>query len=164
MKKKLTEWGRIFNRYESDRGLMPRINKELKTKPINQSINQTNKPMIQLKTGLGYLCSSSVGEIKIAKKYLKEYLVAQTRMAPIDSYVWVTGPSWWNCSVLIRSYSFVQQGSRLWSFKRLVTQAIPCMSLLYSYLLIKIWVLSCSCSNTYASLPWTLTLCNCKSY
>lgn len=50
--------------------------------------------MIQLKTGLRYLSSSSAGEIKIAKKYLKEYLVVQTRMAPVDSYVWVTGHSW----------------------------------------------------------------------
>ena len=160
MKKKLTEWRRIFTGYESDRGLMPTQDKQRSQNKTNQS----NKPMTQLKTGLEYLNSAPVEEIKIAKKYLKEYLVVQTGMAPIDSYVWVTGPIWWFCSELIRRYSFVEQGSRLWSYKRLMTQAIPSMSPLYSYLLIKMWVLSCSCSHTYVSLPWTLTLRNPKSY
>lgn len=58
-----------------------------KQRAQKKAINQSNKPMTQLKTGLGYLNSSSVEEIKISKKYLKEYLVVQTGMAPIDSYV-----------------------------------------------------------------------------
>lgn len=44
LKKKSSEWGRIFDIYILDRGLIPRIDTELKKKKKKRNIKEVNDP------------------------------------------------------------------------------------------------------------------------